>query len=229
MGTISLGMCVALYAFAAQRKVSILADSSKSLSLVNGSTASVSYNIQCFDGNGGSLMNLSNQTLASKKQVQYGGGKCGSGSTPYALDTANTSVYCYASNSTLVASACPSGTTVCTHSELSAKTISAYGAMIARGMPSNSYHYTYNSGTNWYPVTNGYPAKFTNSTYYQCDQDADHNSGVVSKCTQSYSNSGQVACCKTASYIENVSSCDVTITSPSGHLQSPSFKGGSPF
>lgn len=229
MGMISAVMCVALYAFAAQRKVSILADSSKSLSLTNGSSSSVTYNIQCYDSNGGSLLTLASQTLASKKEVKYGGGKCGNGNVPSTYDSANTVVSCYASNATQMASACPGGTTICTYSELSAKTITGYGQMVVRGLPTNSFYYSYDTGTSWYPATNGFGARFTNATYNQCDADADHGTGVFSKCNQAYGNYGNVACCKTAGYVENISNCDVTVTSPSGHLQSPTFKGGSPF
>lgn len=222
----SLSILIALYAFAAQRKVSIIADESKGLSLSNPSSASVNYDIQCWDKNGTQKLSLTSQSLASKVTRKFGVSNCGNNSVPSVKGPSI--LGCYASNVSQYSTSCPIGTTVCTHPEI----LSA----ISGGVTSSSlnyYHFrsstslthrSYDGGTNW--QSTGSYGQYASNFNYMCNTSASLTGAIPNCYTVNYG--GNVACCKTSSYAEDIATCDVIINS-GGHLQSPNFKGGASF
>lgn len=220
---------IALYAFAASRKVSIIADSAGTISLTNSSSSAVTFNVSCFDSNGNASGSDTGISLGSKLTMDLGNIKCSGSayySNVYMIDSGKTAGYCYkyaAGDSDQ--SVCPTGSTVCSSAQLIAKGVTGSVAYIVSDYVSATAQYvSYDGGSSWnYNGSNrqGWVADSNN----KCADD-----GVGTNTVNNCGSTNNVACCKSSgSFIVGVKTCDIEITSASGHLQSPQFKGSSPF
>ena len=236
-----LGFSGSAYA-GADRSVSIAAPNGK-LELVNGSTVPVNYTVECYDKATGSnvITGGVNVTLASKGAISYGsGGMCAGNAVPAKI-TSTGVLFCsgsvtYASASSL----CGTGQLLCTLTKMQAMGNS--GAEFLNGYwmsnTATTWSTSYDGGTKWYDYTltggkkNYAPITSNKSSNYVCATATQGTGGViVSNCSAGYTtgtNSGSTCCPLNNGF----ASCKVTVlgTSATGaHLQSPQFKGGSPF
>lgn len=246
------GLLVAIYAFAiAPRKVVIPASSQGTTSygvpLMNGSSVAVSYNVKCYNSAGGVVFTKNNQQLGAKAQAVHGaspvcqnGSYIGTNSSYFSggmMDCSNTT---YQNR----AAACPSGYTVCTNTEavsrIGSVSYSSYwvdfGASVTGN--SNEFYFTYNAGTNWTGNYSGsFPSYDVAGPGYHCNigttapTDGSMPGSAKQNCVAGWNNKA-VLCCPGPNAEQVAASCEVEILSSNSeeaYLQSPGFKGNSPF
>jgi hypothetical protein len=240
----------ALAVFAAQRKVSIIGassnstgSSSKIITLQNGSTVPVNYTISCYN-NGSPVASLTSvaQTLPAKMTKNYGQTQCANGAAAdtYELSPASGVHRCdnvpYAQRNT----ACASGYTVCSFPQATAGLVNPANtgwsyAWVEAGAPfNNSASGSFELSDEWVGNftgtvnSSGAVAIFTPGPLKKCK-----NGGTVIDHCRSADATGyyKVMCCPQAgTAFGAVDNCEVSInSSEAGFLQSPQFKGGSPF
>lgn len=239
---LALSLGAALYSFATARKVSIIAQDQQ-ISLVNPSSATVSYDVTCYSTSGSAVLNQAGQALSAQSnrkisRTPCGSGSSGSGSTVYPsiISTDQTAVSCggYVYDG---ANYCPAGTTLCSRAALVSKTIiqTGSGAVLYGVSDYNQYGSSgsiyYNFGGTSYSGydMSSYGLSYYNDPTYYC---SNTSSGGVSHCNHFYIwNWTNLGCCSDGSgtFIPSISYCDVTVQPGTGHLQSPQFKGGAPF
>lgn len=221
---------IALYAFAASRKVSIIADSAGTISLTNSSSSAVTFNASCFDSNGNASGSDTGISLGSKLTMDLGNIKCSGSayfSNIYMIDTGKTAGYCYKyAAGDPDQSVCPTGSTVCSSAQLIAKGVTGSVAYIVNDYTSATAQYvSYDGGSTWSYSGGSNRQGWVFDSNNKCADDA-VGTNTVNNCGAT----NNVACCKSSgSFIVGVKSCDIEITSTSGHLQSPQFKGSAPF
>lgn len=250
---LSVGLSVALVAFAQGRKVSVALNSGSSLELANGSNVPVSYTVTCYgSANGVAATNITN-TLGARGYTSYyfySGASAHVGCTY--TNAAWTSsdlrlVFCYGSASTYVpyasaASVCnaSAGYSLCSTSQL--LTFADYtnswatGWVNASSFASGSYSNYMSPGYTDFDGTTA-PVYASNASSY-CATSTGGAGTPFAHC-EGYprSNYYPAACCAsvapTAPWATgDVRSCDVEIssdTSAEGFLQSPQFKANAPF
>lgn len=246
------GLVVAIYAFAiAPRKVVIPAISQNGVNagvtLLNGSSVSVSYNVRCYNSAGSLLFTKSNQQLGAKAQTSHGAAPSCRNGTTIGTNTSyfsNGMMECNGTSYANRAASCPIGYTVCTNTEAVARKGSVgysnywvdFGVSSSVGASSNSYYYSSNAGTNWSGnYSGGYPTFTPTQTDSYCffgsaPTDGTLPGGSVQHCGSYYAYAA--LCCPTSSAEVSSSSCEIEIldtNSEEGYLQSPAFKGNSPF
>ena len=243
-----------LYAFAiAPRKVTIPAlvsnssgSTSQGVELLNGSANPVTYKVTCYDKAGTSVFGPTNHTLISKQKAVHGatphcsdgkagitgkfeGGMLGCGSYQ--------NNFFYSPESHL----CPADFHHCTFSELQVNSgldHSKTTAWVASGFTFSvtgdwSVGYSSNSSMSYinYSSHFGYipgPVADSNSVCY-----SGSNGGGTSQshCGVQY-NYNTTLCCPNSGAERTAHSCDIEVVDPTtsgGFLQSPQFKGSSPF
>jgi hypothetical protein len=236
------------------RKVTIPAHSANSsgsvsagVELYNGSPVAVSYKVTCYKDTGAVAFGPTNQTLNAKQRKTHGATpSCSSGAYSYTGKFINGMIgcdlYAYAPN---VAS-CPANHHLCSFAEVQANagddhnsvrgwigsamsfTVSADWSAGYSSTSSMFYNYvTYSSG--------GYgdlPAA-TADSYAHCFTGTNGSGTDQPYCSNYYYyNSRYNFCCPEAGAEGTAHSCDVEVVDPTstgGYLQSPQFKGSSPF
>ena len=227
----ALGTTYWMYAFAANRKVTIPADSN-GIKLFNGWTSSVSFTATCYS-TAGSLAFSTDITLGSRQSTNLvatpGGATClnGGGS----LDTVGMNngmggcPILYTDNTTALAS-CPTNYQPCSMTQWGAnRTTATTDGFLAIQAP--TWSYSTDAGTTWVNNATGNPRGSWSATDL-CATAASGGGTSISYCssTEFYNYDGGVICCPSTGI---ASSCVVEITTAGGHLQSPQFKGNSPF
>lgn len=231
---------------ASDRSVSIAAENGK-ITLINGSSVTVTYTAECYDRTTGSniLTGAANVTLAPKADISYeASGACAGGATP-AYKSAQNIVACSGTTTYSGASSlCGSASNLCTIADLNSR-----GVANLTGYPT---YYWFSAGAavnpiyttwdNWgksnpYPTSGGgknyQPRSESKNMNYRCNTTnsmgtAGSGIGYCSPSDVNISASGAL-CCPTNNGFK---SCKVTIlssTPAAGHLQSPQFKGGASF
>ncbi len=231
---------------ASDRSVSIAAENGK-LTLINGSAVTVTYTAECYDRTTGNniLTGAANVTLAPKADISFeSAGSCSGGAAPTYKSPQNVVACAGTTNYAGAAALCGAGMNICTIAEFANRGISSLS-----GYPSYYWFFAgtgvdplYTTWDNWgksnpYPTSGGgkryQPRSESKNVNYRCS--ATNSVGVpgagVGYCNPydvNISASGAL-CCPTNNGFK---SCKVTIlssTPAAGHLQSPQFKGGSPF
>jgi hypothetical protein len=235
-----ISVCFLSFTSWADRSVNI-ATSTGEIELVNGSNVNVAYSIECYDKDSGTALTNStavSQNLISKKSVKYGGSYgCIGGSTLHytypqgaylCKGTPATTNYATA------AGYCGSGASLCTFSKLNAIGLTDLGSTYSGywfdgGDP---FYTTSDGGSTWSgPVSGSTLAPRSYSMYgpnYKCNS-VSNNSGAISYCMQDSKTPGYgdgALCCPADNPFR---SCKVTVHGTTGFLQSPQFKGGTPF
>lgn len=227
----------------AARSISIAVPEGK-LELINPSTTAVTYDVQCYDRTTGTaIISLIGQSLNSKGQRTHNNpAGCASGVAPSKV-LSQGALFCpgsvtYANRATLCSSA---ATSVCSFAQVQAMNVPTaemlgyYWMNVDAAGSATSFYSTYDSwgsANNLMDMTGGKPyAPITYSksgSSNQCSAASNGTGAVVMGCSSAMANgtsSGTLCCPDNAGF----ASCKVTIQSATGHLQSPQFKGGSPF
>ncbi len=230
MAIFAIGTTYWMYAFAANRKVTIPADTD-GIKLFNGWTSSVSFTATCYSTTG-SLAFSTDITLPSRQStnlVASGTATCLNGGGT--LDTTgmnNGMGGCptlYTDNATALTS-CPTNYQPCSPQQWFANRVSATtDGFLADMAP--TWSFSTDAGGTWTNNSSGKPRGSYTSTEI-CATAAAGGGSQIPYCTSTeYATwDGGVICCPT---VGTASSCVVEITSAGGHLQSPQFKGNAPF
>ena len=243
-----------LYAFAiAPRKVTIPAivnnssgSTSQGVELLNGSANPVTYKVTCYDKAGTTVFGPTNHTLTAKQKAVHGATPlCTNGNTGFTGKFTGSMLGCgstYNNGSVGDPLLCPVDFHQCSFSEMQANSGEDHSPTLAAvssgftfsvtgdwstGSSSNS-SMTYMNQTFSY----GFPAPVADSNSY-CYSGSNGNGTSQSHCMVGYSWSNkQTLCCPNSGAERTAHSCDVEVVDPTtsgGFLQSPQFKGSSPF
>lgn len=232
---------VALVAFAASRKVTIPVTKS-GLQILNGSSVSVTYNLNCYGTNGAVAFTSNGLTLASHGAKEFGSDEACSGSHysgtsswPNGMGLCGSPVTRPSSESQ-----CGNDYHVCSVSEVVAGLGGAWptqGWVSTNGFNS-TWAFGYTSDTSFWSggdinlqfANNEYPIAASTGNY--CATGPGTNGTVYNSCGRAYSGATHPTYCCPNSPIGNVTHCTVEIDSSTpagGYLQSPQFKGSAPF
>lgn len=236
-------VCLALYAFAANRKVTI-PPGEKGLELVNGSPVTVNYNVTCFNGSGGNTT-FSGLSLSPRDSTNFslgGSSTCLTGSNiSFPTDFLNGMGHCGAStNFSGIGSVCPTGYHACSTSEYAAGFNSSFSPPCcgsnwfdSSSDYSGTWMFSTDGGATFNTTnTSGSRPSSTNNSSFICNKGTDTNNVNaafnVPNCKADFTSSfGNVFCCP--DFLAKSCEVEITNTPNDGYLQSPQFKGGSPF
>ncbi len=245
----ALGFSLVAYAIA-PRKVTIPAFSNSSsgsqsegVVLFNGSPAAVTYQVTCYDKAGVSQFGPNQHTLNSKvKKIHGSTPLCSDGSQPSVGNGSNGGMVQCGWGSSSNASMCPTNFHLCSFSEVQANAGTEH--IQRMGWTSNfsftvsanwSTGYSSNSSMSYseYSSGSGYIAVAVADSNAYCYSSSGGGGTSQQYCSASW-NSPWMGnfCCPNAGAERAAQSCDVEIIDPtpaSGFLQSPQFKGNSPF
>jgi hypothetical protein len=229
LSILALGSTIWLFAFAANRKVTIPADTT-GIKLFNGWTSSVNYSATCYDTAGATAF-TTDSTIAAKQSVNLVStttGTClNSGGVLDPSTFTNGMGGCpslYTDYATSMTS-CPATYQPCTVAEYNTNRNSVTTDAFLADMPATWSYST--DGVGYTNNSTGKPRASYNATEL-CATGPSGSGTVYPYCTSTEYTAYDAGplCCRINGL---ASSCTVEITTPGGHLQSPQFKGNTPF
>lgn len=231
LAIVSVLATVWLYAFAANRKITIPADAT-GIKLFNGWTATVTYNATCFDSTGAQTFSSNSLTLGSKQAttlIGSGTPTCANGTNMDTSSFINGMGGCtpYTDYAAALGN-CGSGYQPCTIAEYNTnRNGMTTDSFLGAGGLSATWSYSSDNASTWndVAVASFKPKASYNSTEYCAPGSNGGGGATVAYCYYDSGGMADMLCCPTSG---SASSCTVEIVG-TGHLQSPQFKGNTPF
>lgn len=227
---------IAIIAFALNRTVTIPGDPTKGITLLNSSTSPVTYDLKCHATDGVPGLYSTNLVLPAKAStnISYLGtsvtSPCTTGSTNAIYGGSNMTYCTHTTGYAYAAATCGAGWNLCTVAQWSARKTASTEAWLSTEGFNSTFSTDEGFGYTDRPLSDFAPISRSSSNSY-CATGQNGSGTTYQYCGSGHTNTGYGSlCCRTGAVGTAIAtaSCEVTVRG-SGYLQSPEFKGNTPF
>lgn len=231
---------IAIIAFALDRKVTIPADPTSGITLLNSSDSAVTYDLRCYATDGVAGLVSSNLVLSPKSStnISYAanssGAACALGTTNATYGGTGMAFCDHSTGYTAAAtSVCGAGWTLCTAAQWNARRSASTNAWLSSEGFASTYSTSYDTGATFFDTTlSGFAPISHSYNGFVCATQAAGAGTQYTNCHGGWTGSTYGSmCCAIPGYTATptaTASCEVTVKG-AGHLQSRQFKGNAPF